>query len=155
MKTVEAAVAWLKKLHASIWVEKHRPDNQTYPEQSTSYRECRRRLTPDELATLLSIVKKFNLPATMENIDWGLTIAMRVWSPEPPALYPGVELKPESILLLHTDALPLTEAARMPDRTFFEDGWRVFSPLTHSDLNRDLLRRSNLPQPEDKATYEY
>ncbi len=156
MKSVEYALAWLKKLHDSIWVEKRRiPFDYCNPHQPKILRECTRRIDPDELRRLLAFVKKFKLPVTMENCDWGLSIAMRVWGPEPPALYPGIELKPESVLLLPTQALPLTEATRMPDRTFFEDGWRVFSPLTHSDLNRDLLRRSNLPQPEDKATYEY
>lgn len=155
MKTVEAAVAWLRELHASIWVEKVRPFKWHEPRQPGPYRALTRRIEPLELRRLRTIVKRFKLPVTMENSDWGLSIAMRVWGPEPPALYPGVELKPEKLLLLPTDALPLTEAIRMPDRTRFEDGWRVFSPLTHCDANFEVLRRSNLPQPEDKATYEY
>ena len=51
--------------------------------------------------------------------------------------------------------LRLSEAKKMPDRVLWDDGWRVFSKLTHTDANTELCRSCGLEEPKPAGHYAY
>lgn len=152
--SVEEAVAWIEELRDGIWVKKFRPLAHLRRGESSSYWELVRTVTEDELGRVLQLVAAFDLPTTLHNSEWGFNVAMTVWGPEPPALYPGVELAPKSLLMLPARALPPTKAED-GRRVTFDDAWAVFEPHTHSEKNRELLRRCSLPNPPTRGDLAY
>lgn len=150
MRDVEHDLAWMKHLDKTLW-RKLEADQFGHVHLTET-----RRLEESELQRILNIVATHRLPVTMHSACFGFGVGIMIHEPEPPAKYPGVEEKPAAVLFISKDHLPLSEAkSSMRDRTTFDDGWRVFSPLSHSDDNRSLLRRCGFPDPESRTAYSY
>jgi hypothetical protein len=152
MRDIEIDLAWLRHLSKDLWRE--------YEDRSCRWggkRSCEtRRLTEAELARILDIIETHRLPTTMRGACFGFGCGMLLWEPEPAPLYPGADVRPDPVLFITQDHLPLSEAlGSMRDRTTLDDGWRVFSPFTHSAENVDLLRRCGLPESESRSDCEY
>jgi hypothetical protein len=82
----------------------------------------------------------------------------------PPLVYPGADVKPEFLIDVTKEHLPLTvcdlrepgeHGANLKDRTLFSDGWRAFSPFSHSGANAKLLAEHGFEPPKDKGHYDY
>jgi hypothetical protein len=153
--TVEEAVAWVRQLDGLLWKEETRGYAERTRGESPTFWSARRRMGKDELQTLLDIVTTWALPVSMVSANFGFNVGMQVWSPEPAALSPGVEVMPERLTLIGPEHLPLSEARKMKDRILFADAWRFFSQYTHTDANRELLRRCSLPAPPTEAEMAY
>lgn len=116
----------------------------------------KRRLTEEELDRVFGIVVRHDLPVVMFNLNTSIGCAVYEHPPEP--MYPGIEpkdLAPPMLLWLCAAHLPLSEAKKMPDRTLWDDGWRVFSKLTHTDKNAALCRSCGLEEPKSAGHYAY
>jgi len=140
------AVEWIKALDSEVY------DHTVHPYCMPQ----KRRLTEDELGKLMALVAEHGLPTTLHNLN--TSIGMTVYERPLDASYPGVgpeDLQPKPILALAANNLPLSEAKKMPDRCFWEDGWRVFSKMTHTDENAALCKSCGLPEPEDAGHYAY
>lgn len=152
MRDLETDLAWLRHLSKDLWRE--------YDDRSCRWGGKRsdetRRLTDEELDRLLDVVARHHLPTTMHSACFGFGCGMKIWEPEPAPIYPGADVAPEPMLFITKDHLPLSQAhGAMRDRTTLDDGWRVFSPFTHSAANLGVLRRCGLPEPESRGHYEY
>lgn len=115
-----------------------------------------RRLTEEELDRVMGLVVRHQLPVVMFNLN--TSIGCAVYEHPATASYPGIEaedLKPPMLLWLCAAHLPLSEAKKMPDRTLWDDGWRVFSKLTHTDANAELCRSCGLEEPKSAGHYAY
>lgn len=146
MPEYEAALEWLKDLDSEIY------DHTVHPYCGPA----KRRLTEDELVRFLGLVQIHEFPTTLHNLN--TSIGMTVYEKPVEALYPGIQpedLRPKPVLVLAAANLPLTEAKEMPDRCLWEDGWRVFSKLTHTEANAALCRSCGLPEPKDAVHYAY
>jgi hypothetical protein len=158
---MDADLDWLRSLEPRLWVEKETTDY--YNMSGTSARrkylaESGERLTEEDLTRLHEIVLRRSLPVQICNTKFGFGVGLVVHEPERAPLYPGLEAeeKPEVLVVISQEHLPLSQSTfEPPDRIMFDDGWRVFSPLTHSDENKALLQRCGLPKPEPKGHYEY
>lgn len=142
----EAALEWIEALDGEIY------DHTVHPYCGPA----KRRLTENELCRLKMLAAEQGLPTTMHNLN--TSIGMTFYERPVESPYPGVEpkdLQPKPILALAASNLPLSEAKKMPDRCFWEDGWRVFSTMTHTDANAALCKSCGLPEPEDKVRYAY
>lgn len=161
MSTEATDLEWLRALHPRLWVERETVDH--YNLSGTSARrkylvESGERLTEAELTRLHEIVLRCSLPVTMCNTKFGFGVGIMVHEPEPPPTYPGAEEleTPCVMVMISQEHLPLSQSSfERQDRILFEDGWRVFSPLTHSDTNREIVRRCRLPAPLSKGHYMY
>lgn len=91
---------------------------------------------------------------SMHGFSVYLILSRFVYSP-----YPGVDPKLKHLLSIHQDHLP--RPLRAPNGTFirgsgkFEDGWRYFTPISHSDLMRARRNQCGLKPPVDKSEIEY
>lgn len=151
---------WLKALHASVW-ETHIQHNVRHGPQRWSSEA--RRLTPEEWATLQEVLRTHKPICELHNACMGFGCGMAVYA-EPPRVYPGADVRPEFLLDVTKDHLPLTvcdlrepgeRGADCRDRTFFEDGWRAFSPFTHHPDNARLLAAYGFESPKSKGYYDY
>lgn len=117
---------------------------------------AKRRLTEEELDRVMGLVVRHELPVVMFNLNTSIGCAVYEHPAEVP--YPGIEakdLKPPTLLWLCAAHLPLSEAKKMPDRVLWDDGWRVFSKLTHTDANTELCRSCGLEEPKPAGHYAY
>lgn len=152
MTEQEQDLEWLRGLKPRLWTQKHDP--RRGPWMSANYE----RLTDDELTRLFEIVLKHGLPVGMCNTEFGFGCGIAIHEPEKPALFPGVEeeTQPDLLVIVSRQHLPLSQSTfEAKDRLTFDDGWRVFSELTHRDQNVELLKRCGLPEPAPKSAYEY
>ena len=116
----------------------------------------KRSLLPSELTNVFEIVLRHNLPVVLHNNNTG--IAMSIHEIPPKAQCPGIrakDLRPKTVLFLTQHHLPLSEAKKLDDRTTFDDGWRVFSQLSHRDGNTEMCKSCGLDEPKDKSHYVY
>lgn len=152
MKDREQDLDWLRSLKDRFWEE--RRDPKTGKWMAEKYE----RLTDDELTRLHEVILRWDLPVRMINTRFGFGVGIVIHEPEKPAIYPGVEEAtiPDPIVCISQSHLPLSQSTfDAKDRITFEDGWRVFSELTHRDQNLAVLARCNLPKPESKGAYVY
>lgn len=152
--TLQADLDWLRGLDKEIghYVPRTSPRHGGFYQQN-------RRVTEQELTKVFEIVLRNNLPVTMHNANMGFGVGIAVYEPPIEAPYPGIEpedLRPPRVFWIDKDHLPLSEAqGKLKDRTTFEDGWRVFSQLSHADANHDLCKACGLDEPKSKGTYDY
>lgn len=144
--TYDAAIEWIKTLDSEVY------DHTVHPYCGPA----KRRLTEDELVRLVDLVQTHGLPTTLHNLN--TSIGMCIYERPVSATYPGIEprdLQPAHLLTLAAANLPLSEAKKMPDRILWEDGWRVFSTMTHTEGNAELCHSCGLPEPKDAWHYAY
>jgi hypothetical protein len=142
-----SALAWLSDLNREIWTGM---GTQAWYGLQGPPGRVRRSVTSEELATVRDLVAAHALPATLHAPKHGGGLGLQIWSAETVAF---AELKTR--LFVTTSQLPFTEMLAVDDCTLFADGWRVFSALTHTDSNRELLRRYNLPEPPSRESMVY
>lgn len=152
MTTLEEDLAWLRSLKDRLWEERY--------ERSLGRRmiEKYERLTDEELTRLHEVILRWDLPVRMITTQFGFGVGILIHEPENCAVYPGAEeaTVPDPIVCISQGHLPLSQSTfEGQDRITFDDGWRVFSELTHRDQNVEILRRCNLPEPQSKGAYEY
>lgn len=154
MTTLTEDLDWLRTLNKEIG--HHVPP--VHPNRYGYYKQDRR-LTGEELTKVFEVVLRHDLPVTMHNANMGFGVGIAVYESPPEASYPGItpeDLKPDAALWLDKDHLPLSEAHEEPkDRTSFEDGFRVFSQLSHTDANRKRCKACGLDEPKNKGHYDY
>ena len=115
-----------------------------------------RRFTDEELQAILGLVVKHGLPCTIQDLN--MSVGMTIYEKPLEASYPGVgpeDLQPKTLLFIPARALPLSCAGKVKDRILFDDGWRVFSRVTHTQANAALLASCGLPEQKAKTHYEY
>ena len=149
---LERDLEWLRKLHDELWEEVWQSDRfrSGYVKNERSYR-----LTDDQLVRVREIIEQHRLPVTMRNTRFGFGVGMMIFGQERAWLYPGVEeeSQPEAITMISQSHLPESECEG--DRGKFDDGWRVFEPMTHAEPNVALLGRCGIDPPENKGHYVY
>lgn len=148
---------WLRTLHPTLWKTHRDPSARILREWANESR----RLTTDEWGTLQDILREHKPICTLANANWGFGCGMSILA-VPPHVYPGADTKPERLLSITKDHLPLegrtmSDGKKMvpADRTHFEDGWTAFTPFTHSEENARLLKEYGLEPPKSKGHYEY
>jgi hypothetical protein len=150
---------WLKNLNDAIW-------GRTAPSKGfpKGMGVESRRLTDDEWNTVKMILAGqrdliYDLTNACMGFGCGMYIGRMV-----PSTFPGVPHSVEWIAFITKNHLPLSvcelrspteHGADCKDRTFFEDGWRAFSPYTHSEANTKNLKVYGLEAPKSKDHYEY
>lgn len=155
--TPEDWQGWLKSLHTNLWQTHRDPNARALREWHTESR----RLTPDEWGTLQEILREHKPICMLSNACWGFGCGLTLYA-TPPHVYPGAETKPECLLSITKNHLPLEGRTILSgkkmvpaDRTTFDDGWDAFSPFTHSEENAKLLKEYGLESPKAKSHYEY
>ena len=153
---LERDLKWLRELHDDLWKEvweSHRFGGGFVKQ------ELPHRLTDDDFARVRAIIDTHRLPVRMTNTRFGFGVGMVIHEPERAWLYPGVEEEstPEVITMISQSHLPPSESTSGCDnkRTTFDDGWRVFEPMTHAEPNVALLERCGFKAPKDKGHYVY
>lgn len=141
--TFESDLQWIRELEQSVW------------ESRASFSEEKRRLSEDEFQRLLFLVKGYSLPVSLISARYGFGLGIVVWGPEPPAVYPGVELRPEVLISITNAHLPVSLSKDRKDRVLFDDAWDVFSPIVYDPHNQALLRRCGLPKTPPKSAFMY
>lgn len=122
-------------------------------------------MTPEEWSALQDVLRSHQAEIICElhNACMGFGCGLAVYE-EPPRLYPGADLKPEFLLDVTKDHLPLTvcdlrekdeRGSDCRDRTFFKDGWRAFSPFSHNDTNAAQLKEYGFEAPKSEGHYDY
>lgn len=142
----QADLDWLRALNDEI------VDKETHPYAGPA----KRRLTEEELDRVMGLVVPHGLPVVMFNLN--TSIGCAIYEHPVKAPYPGItakDLRPTILLWLCAAHLPLSEAKKMPDRTLWDDGWRVFSKLTHTEANTALCSSCGLEEPRDAGHYAY
>lgn len=160
MSTIDEDLLWLRELHNKLWVlEKARSRHNGAINLRKMWTERRgERVTEQEFTKLLEIVLRWDLPTQMCSTSYGFGVGLVVHEPEQPPIYPGAEseTKPEVLAVISQEHLPLSMSTfDPPDRITFDDGFRVFSEVTHSDRNKELLRRCGFEEPQPKGFYDY
>ncbi len=146
-------IQWLKLLQADIWTIPPASPHSLYniPYES-------RRLSQAEWDQVTAILQAHHLPCSMNNACMGFGCSIVLYE-EPLNHYPGVEMRPTSILEITKDHLPIPvrdkDSKQSPDRTTFEDGWEAFSPYTHSEANKALLALYKMEAPKSKGYYDH
>jgi len=154
---------WLRALQHSLWETTRRPHSRN-PYELRVTRETRR-LTPEEWSTLQDVLRTHQgeVICELHNACMGFGCGLAVFE-EPPRIYPGADLKPEFLLDVTKDHLPLTvcdlrekgeHGSDCRDLTFFKDGWRAFSPFSHNDINTKRLKENGFGPPKSESHYDY
>lgn len=155
MSKLKDDLDWLEAQHTRLWLpEKH---SDLFRGRVIA-RESGERLTEDDLTKLFEVVLRHGLPVQMCNTSFGFGVGILVHEPEKAVPYPGTEdaCRPDILLVVSQDQLPLSQSSfERKDRILFEDGWRVFSEITHSDRNRETLQRCGFDPPRSKGHYVY
>lgn len=152
---------WLKALHASLW-QTHRDEWSPNPIMRKGFSTECRRLTPEEWEAVQEVIRERKPICEPHNACMGFGIGMALYE-EPPRISPGYVPEPEFLADITKEHLPLTVCAlredpkdrAYTDRTFFEDGWRAFSPFTHGEENAKLLVEYGFDAPKSKGHYDY
>jgi hypothetical protein len=127
----------LRQLHKKLW-------KKGMPDQFGRRRSLEtRQITKTELSAVLEWVGRGNGFCEPHNACMGFGFGMSVW--EPPA-QPGVD--PEHVITV-------TSGHIVKDGPGFEKGWKILSPFTHSERNRQLLEYFDREAPRKKGYYEY
>lgn len=113
-----------------------------------------RRLTEEEWVKVKDILDRGIYIYQMSNACMGFGCGMSVGEMHS-ALYPGLPEEVTWHLFITNDHLPASETTRRNQVPSFKDGWRVFSPYTHSDSNRKSLEAYKLEPPQAESHYEY
>lgn len=152
-------VEWLRALQGRLWVLRETTEHYNGSAAPRKWwAESGERMTEEELTRLHEVVLRNDLPVEMCNTSFGFGVGMVVREPEKTPVYPGTEeaTVPETLAVVSQAHLPPSESTSdAGDRITFDDGWRVFSALTHSDHNREILRRCGLEAPKPKGHYVY
>lgn len=135
----------LEKLQEKLWVEHYDSRSRTKWASET------RRLTEEEWADVQTAIRERHLICVPHNACWGFGIGVGFYE-QPPHVYPGAEVKPVHVLSLTQSHLPLLTGGKEPR---FNEGWEVFSPLTHSKENAALMVEYGFGKPGPKSDYEY
>jgi len=159
MAEQEQDLEWLRSLDPRLWERKEETEyyNGSSGKRTKTYAKYER-ITDDELTRVFEIVLKLNLPICMYSTEFGFGVGLGIHEPEKPSLFPGTEEEtvPDLIVVISMQHLPLSQSTfEAKDRITFDDGWRVFSELTHRDQNLDLVKRCGLPEPKGKGHYAY
>jgi hypothetical protein len=134
----------LAELQKSIWRDKQ----YYYGTRLIDGAEEARRLTRDELKAVRKEVRK-GLKERRYVCQLRFGCAIDIYSlPE----NPGVPVSEGHVLSITKNHLPIPKGK---DRTTFTDGWRAFSPLTHSEANTELLEFLGMDPPREKHFYDY
>ena len=124
----------------------------------------KRRLTDQEWRTAQTLMGSkdeliFQLVNACMGFGCGVYIGVMIQS-----TFPGVPDEVKWLAFITKDHLPLSvcelrekgeRGADLKDRTYFEDGWRAFSPYSHSDKNAANLKRHKMEAPQSKGHYDY
>lgn len=124
----------------------------------------KRRLTDAEWEQLKGIMATrkdliFELSNACMGFGCAISVGRMMYAP-----YPGLLNEIEWLLCVTKNHLPLSVCAlRDPgehgyncnDRTFFKDGWRAFSPFTHTSENAKHLKDFKREAPRPEGHYDY
>jgi len=130
----------------------------------TSYGHSRetRRMTNTEWADIQALMDSedtliYSMVTACMGFGCGIRIGRMV-----PSTFPGVPNEVEWLAFITNGHLPTSVSQlREPDELgyktniHFGDGWRAFSPRTHSESNTHNLALYKQPSPKSKASYEY
>ena len=158
-------IAWLKKLQDDLWPPEPPPPR---PTRSNPYAgmkiklEARRTLSKEELDRALACIPKHKLIAEMFSTNMFGGYGMRLYEHEP---YPDTGA--QFLIALIEDHLPVAtrydhisgNLPKKPERRGQgcgrEDAWELFSKFTHSEQNREWVKKYGLDEPKYQSYYDY
>jgi len=169
MDLSDADRQWLIALNLELWPEKDKrtkgeilrdnifPEARTAPEPKVP----REMLTHEELERVLNLVQECKLLTSMFSSNMFGGYGMKVYEHEP---FPGTG--PVLLLAIAEDHLPpptrlerAAGGARKPKKKVpgcgRDDAWELFSPITHSDQNREWLKGYKMDPPRERGYYDY
>jgi hypothetical protein len=146
--TLESEVEKLK----SLWREVTQVVTRTFRANMSgntfhcTSRILRRKLTLEEFEYICKVAPHFIVvPARAQfGFNFGVTLYI-----EPSASFPGVQQEFEDVFFISGEFLP-DECGRR-----FDNAWKVLSPLSHNETNRQKLARNGLEPPQEKSHYMY
>lgn len=108
----------------------------------------KRPLTEAEYNRLWGLVRIHELPCVMTSSRFGFGLGVAIYfHAEAPGAPPEHHVGIEDSHIPNWEALPLA--------TRWNTVWDLWTPFTHSDRNRELLKLYELPTPGSKSSYEY
>ncbi len=146
----------LKRRHKQMWT-KSSPDR-CGRRMCIVRKDKKARLTTHEWRSITLFIEQDPHVICTLATQFGFTLAL-VMTRHHHEVYPGARMDPETLIVIHQAHLP--RPLRGPDGAFikggggFEDGWRYFSPLTHSDWMVSRIRSFNLSDPVDVDRLRY
>lgn len=108
--------------------------------------ECTRCLTVEEFTHFCEVAPHFIVEPTIAEGGFSFGISLYI---EHPAICPGIDPECEYVITISGEYLPEEIGQR------FEHAWKVLSPLSHCDANREKLSRNGREPPREKSYYEY
>ena len=111
-----------------------------------SSRILKRKLRLEEFEYFCEFAPHFIVVPTTAQFGFNFGVTLYI---EPPALFPGVKQEFEDIFFISGEFLPDECGQR------FENAWRVLSPLSHNDANRQKLQKNGFDPPGEKSNYMY
>jgi hypothetical protein len=124
-------IAWFEKLEGEIWIRRE-----------GSWPQEKRKLTGDEWEKIKDLIDTHRLPLVMHNSGFGFSIGISIHGTDP------------CKQLIFIDSHHLPQFDRKKYRAF-EYGWKIFSPMTHDNRNREILRSFKIEKSMKKDHYDY
>lgn len=118
-----------------------------------------RQLEVHELDAVKRAVVEHGLIVEPINACMGFGFGIRIYKGTP-AHWPGMDPEKEYLCCITSRHLCFDRAEHSPfsendkDRSFAL-GWRLLSPLSHSEANVDLLQQFGFDKPKDRDFYDY
>lgn len=149
MPNLEEDLQTLRDFHEELWVTRY------VRSRGQVRAPAQIRITEKDFTKIVEIVLRWDLPTRMISTQFGFGVGIVIHEPEPPPLYPGIVNDPAPLLEVTQDHLPESMAISDLGRITFDDGFRVFSEITHSHRNKAILRRCGFREPQPKGYYDY